>query len=56
MAFGAEPVLDGTEMLFLLLEVVDVGKDGTYQDNEEEKQKVYGIDGNLLKRYNCEVL
>ena len=49
VAFGAETAFDGIEMFFLLLEIENVGNDRTCKDNEEEKQKIYGIDGDLLK-------
>ncbi len=55
-ALGTESAFDGIKMLFLFLEVVNVGNDRTYEDDEEEKQKIYGIDGDLLKWYNREVL
>ena len=56
VALGAEPAFDGIELLFLLLEVVDIGEDRTCKDDEKKKQKVYGIDGSLLRWCSCAAL
>jgi len=49
VASGTESALDAVKLLFLLFEVVDIGKDRSGQNNDEEKQKIDGIDRRLLK-------
>jgi len=56
MAFGTEAASDGIELFLFLFEIIDIGKDRTSKDNEEKKQKIYSIDGSLLKWYSCEAL
>ncbi len=49
LAFGAEAAVDGIELLLFLFEVVDVDRDRTDENNEQEKQQI-DIDGILLMK------